>query len=50
MIEVNKIDKRRIKIDTNFLKLLIIIIRIVVVKNIFRNSYHFLRLLYSKVY
>ena len=30
-----KIDERRIKIDTNFLKLLTIIIRIVVIKNIF---------------
>ena len=50
MIEINKIDKKRIKINTSFLKLLINIIRIVIVKNIFRNSYHFFRLFHSKVY
>ena len=50
MITVNRINERRIKINTDFLKLLIIIIRTVVVKNIFRNSYHFLRLFHSKIY
>ena len=50
MIDVNKIDKKRIKININLLKLSIIIIRIVVVKNILRNSHHFLHLLHSKVY
>ena len=47
---MNKIDERRIKIDTDLLKLSIIIIRIIIVKNIFRNSHHLLRLLHSKVY
>ena len=47
---MNKIDKRRIKIDTSFLKLSIIIIRTVVVRNIFRNLHHLFRLLYLKVY
>ena len=32
---MNRIDEKRIKINTDFLKLLIIIIRIIVVKNIF---------------
>ena len=50
MIEMNKIDEKRIKININFLKLLIIIIRIIVVKNIFRNSHHFFYLFHSKVY
>ena len=50
MIDVSRIDERRIKINTNLLKLLIIIIRTVVIKNIFRNLYHFFRLLHSKVY
>ena len=50
MINVNKIDERKINININFLKLLIIIIRIVVVRNNFRNLRHFLRLLHSKVY
>ena len=50
MIEINKIDERRIKININLLKLSIIIIRIIIVKNIFRNLHHFLRLLHSKVY
>ena len=50
MIAVNKIDERKIKININFLKLLIIIIRIVVVKNTFRNLHYFLRLLHSKIY
>ena len=34
MIKMNKIDEKKIKIDTDLLKLLIIIICIVVVKNI----------------
>ena len=50
MIDINRINEKKIKINTNFLKLLIIIIRIVAVKNNFRNSYHLLRLLHSKVY
>ena len=50
MIEMNKIDERRIKVNTDFLKLSIIIIRIVVVRNILRNSHHFFRLLHSKAY
>ena len=47
---MSRIDERKIKINTNFLKLSIIIIRPVVVKNIFRNSHHLLRLLHLKVY
>ena len=47
---MNRIDEKRIKIDINFLKLSIIIIRIVVVKNNFQNSHHLFRLLHSKVY
>ena len=50
MINVNRIDERKIKININLLKLLIIIIRIIVVKNIFRKLYYFFRLLHSKVY
>ena len=50
MIVVNKIDEKRIKVNINFLKLSIVIIRTIVVKNIFRNLYHFLRLFHSKVY
>ena len=50
MIDVSRINKRRIKININLLKLLIIIIRIIVVKNNFQNSHHFFRLLHSKVY
>ena len=50
IINVNKINEKKIKINTNFLKLLIIIICIVVVKNIFRNLHHLLRLLHSKIY
>ena len=47
---MNKIDERKIKINTDFLKLSIIIIRIIVVKNIFRNLHHFFRLFHLKVY
>ena len=47
---MNKIDERRIKININLLKLLIITICIVVVKNIFRNLYYLLFLFHSKVY
>ena len=47
---MSKVDERKIKINTNFLKLLIIIIRIIVIKNIFRNSHYSLRLLHSKIY
>ena len=50
MINVNKIDGKKIKINTNFLKLLIIIIRTVVIKNIFRKLYHFSRLFHLKIY
>ena len=50
MIIINRIDEKKIKINTNLLELLIIIIRTVIVKNIFRNSHQFLRLLHSKVY
>ena len=50
MIEMSRIDKKKMKININFLKLSIIIIRTVVVKNIFRNLYSFFRLLHSKVY
>ena len=47
---MSRIDERRIKININFLKLSIIIIRIVVVKNILRNLHHFLHLFHLKVY
>ena len=47
---MNKVNEKRIKINTDLLKLSIIIIRIIVVKNILRNLHYFLRLFYSKVY
>ena len=47
---MNRIDERRIKINTDLLKLSIIIIRTVVVRNIFRNSHYFLHLFHSKAY
>ena len=50
MIDVSRIDERRIKIDTDLLKLLIIIIRTVVVRNNLRNSHHLLCLLHLKAY
>ena len=50
MINVNKIDEKKIKINVNLLKLLIIIICIIVLKNIFRNSHYLFRLLHSKIY
>ena len=50
MIEINKIDEKKIKIDINLLKLSIIIIRIIDVKNILRNLHHFFRLLHLKIY
>ena len=50
MIAVSKINEKRIKININFLKLSIIIIRTVVIRNIFQNSHHFLRLFHSKIY
>ena len=50
MIDVNKINERKIKINTNLLKLLIITIRTVVVKNNLRNLHHLFRLLHSKIY
>ena len=50
MIEIIKVDERRTKVNTNSLKLLIIIIRTVVIKNIFRNSHHLLCLLHSKTH
>ena len=50
MIDVSRINEKRIKIDMNLLKLSIIIIRIIVVKNTFRKSHHLFRLLHSKTY
>ena len=50
MIDVSKIDEKRIKIDTDLLELSIIIIRTVAVRNNFRNLHYFLRLFHSKAY
>ena len=50
MINVSKINEKRIKINTDLLKLSIIIIRIVIIRNILRNLHHFLRLFHSKIY
>ena len=47
---MNKVDEKRIKINIDFLKLSIIIIRTVIIRNIFQNSQHFLRLFHSKTY
>ena len=50
MINVSRIDEKKIKINTDFLKLLIIIIRIVVIKNNFYNLHHLFCLFHSKIY
>ena len=50
MIDINRINEKRIKINKNFSKLLIIIIRIVVVKNVFQNLHHFFQLFSLKNY